>query len=360
MELTVGDLLKNLIFKNIQPGHDKDVAKDLWKEITKNIEETNTELKRFIRYFWLSRYGFVQEKKLYKEIKNKIGQSDWPAFLQELKESSQIYNSILVGDKSDFADYESHCFKIFSSISAIRLMGVSQCYVLFLSILSNYNRLGFDPYRYFQLIEKFTFQYSVVCKLPGNRVEKIYSKYAVEIDSAARNLAGDKKTRKLNSIFSRLEAEIKNEAPSEILFLDSFSDISYKKSKEVIHLITYMLNEIDAFYKKGDEYQINPKTINIEHLLPQNPDKEWGLNKQDIKGYVNKLGNLTLLSKEINGRMENAVISKKLPLLKESEIAMTKNLVTLLEELDCHWDENQIALRHQTFAEIAYKEIWKL
>lgn len=187
MELSVGDLLKNLIFKNVPPGEDRDFAKDVWKEVTKNIEETNMELKRFIRYFWLSKFDFVQEKKLYKEIKRNIADSEMQNFLQQLWDNSALFNLLLEGDESDYDRFGDNYKKIYQSVFALRLMGVTQCYVLLLSILRNFEKIGFDPYKTFQLIEKFTFQYSVICKLPGNRVEKIYSKFAIEIDKAAKN-----------------------------------------------------------------------------------------------------------------------------------------------------------------------------
>lgn len=359
MELSVSDLLKNLIFKNIKPGEDRDFAKEVWNEITKNIEETNTELKRFIRYFWISKYNFVQEKRLYKEIKKKIAQSEWQSLLQDLWDNSHQFNHLLEGGEADFREL-SHGYKIYESVFAIRLMKVSQCYVLLLSILRNYKRLGFDPYRIFQLIEKFTFQYSVVCKLPGNRVEKIYSKYALEIEAAAKNGPNEKVTRKLQSIFSRLEKELKSEAPSETLFMEYFPELSYKSSEESRRLIKYILGKINDFHRETDEYLINFNTVNIEHLLPQNPDQEWNLSKKDIKDYVNKLGNLTLLSHIINSKIQNSIAPKKLPELKKSELAITKKLVKLLDDLDGQWGEEPIIARQKELAEIAYKSIWAI
>ena len=100
---------------------------------------------------------------------------------------SRNYNMLLEGDKSVFRDLKGHgtqdlqicpCNTAHERISMLRASSVDT---------ENYNSLGFDPYHLFQFIEKFTFQYSVVCKLPGNRVEKIYSKYALEIHEAARN-----------------------------------------------------------------------------------------------------------------------------------------------------------------------------
>ena len=56
VDLSVGDLLKNMIFKNIPERDSKDFAKEVWSQITSNIESTRTEVKKFIRYYWLSKY----------------------------------------------------------------------------------------------------------------------------------------------------------------------------------------------------------------------------------------------------------------------------------------------------------------
>ena len=48
VDLSVADLLKNLIFKNIPAEDDRDIAKEIWQEITSNIQATNTEKKQFI------------------------------------------------------------------------------------------------------------------------------------------------------------------------------------------------------------------------------------------------------------------------------------------------------------------------
>lgn len=360
MELSVGDLLKNLLFKNIQAGDERDNAKEIWKEITKNIEETNIELKRFIRYFWLSKYDFVQEKRLYKEIKNNIADTEMQNFLLDLRDDSVIFNRLLEGDEGDFANYGKHQKLIYQSIFAIRLMGVTQCYVLLMSILRNFSKLGFDPYKHFQIIEKFTFMYSVICKLPGNRVEKIYSKYAIEIEKAAANGPNNIVRPKLEAIFAQLKNELLSITPSEGLFLEYFDVVSYKNSVESRMQIKYILEKINSHFESYNEYRINFDAVNIEHLLPQSPSKEWNLTKNQIKNYVNKLGNLTLLSTKLNSEVQNSTIDVKLPMLKKSEITLTKKVVEFLENKGCTWGEDQILARHKELGEIAYKKIWKM
>jgi len=359
MELSVSDLLKNLIFKYIVPGDNKDFAKEVWKDITKNIEETNIELKRFIRYFWLSKYHFVQEKRLYKAIKNNITDEQMVNFLISLRDDSINFNMLLEGDERDFEELGAHYKKIFQSVFAIRLMGVTQCFVLLLSILRNFPKLGFDPYKTFQLVENFTFKYSAICKLPGNRVEKIYSKYAIEIEKAAFNGPSEKVRKDLNSIFDRLTNELIKEIPSEGLFNENFSEVSYKKSTQSRMLLKYIMEKINSYYSNTDEYLINFDTVNIEHLLPQNPDKEWSLSKSQISEYVNKLGNLTLLSEKLNSKIQNAMIAKKLPLLKKSKLDITKKVVEYIESENYVWGKDQIITRQKKLAEISYENIWQ-
>ena len=63
-ELSVADLLKNYIFKNIKIKEKKELEKtqDKWKQIVENVDETNTDLTKFLRYFWMSKYSFSTEK----------------------------------------------------------------------------------------------------------------------------------------------------------------------------------------------------------------------------------------------------------------------------------------------------------
>ena len=355
IDLSVSDLLKNLIFQKIPAADNRDLAKDIWQEITNNIQATGTELKKFIRYYWLSKYPFVTEKKLYREIKKRI--TDWKALLDELRESSEWYNVLLEPSEEAYQELKNGD-KIYDSILALSLMDVSQCYVLLMSILRNATKLGTDPTRVIQLIEKFTFQYSVVCKLPGNKVERMYSRYAQQIEQAVAGVPAKRLPGKIQQIFASLEKELKAECPPYELFNENFADISYKNSDQSRRLIKYILNQIDKHYRPTAEYRIDFSNVNIEHVLPQNPDPAWKLTKAQIAGYVNKLGNLTLVAKKINAKVQNKPIPQKLHELRLSALPITKQLVDELEKLEGKWGESEIAARQDRMAELAYKEVW--
>lgn len=356
LELSVADLLKNLIFRRITTDARGDKAKDAWQQITSNVEKTGTELRKFIRYFWISRNKFVSEKQLYREIKREV--SDWPGLLEDLRKDSEWYNKLLEGDQEDFAEFK-HGPAIFKAVLALRLMKVSQCHVFLLAIIRNYERLGTDPVGVFQFIERFSFQYSAICKLPTNRVEKTYSKYAIKLQKAftakPKAIPGE-----VQKVFQQLKKELTELLPSEQLFTESFREVSYSRSEAARLLTKYILAEVNNHLQTTDELIIDFNKVNLEHILPQNPHADWKLSKAAIKPYVNRLGNLTLISGVINSSIQNGVIEKKLPELKKSKLPVTIAVVARLKRLKNVWNEAQILRRQEELGKLAYEEIWFL
>jgi uncharacterized protein with ParB-like and HNH nuclease domain len=354
IDLSVSDLLKNLIFSKMPASSTRDTAKEKWVQIGNNILASGSELRRFIRYYWLSKYSFVTEKRLYREIRNTI--KDWNVFLDDLYVASEIYNSLIVPDESNY-DNLKNGDKIYDSLLALSLMDVSQCYVLLLSIIRNIDKLGMDPTRIIGIIEKFTFMYSVVCKLPTNKIEKIYSRCSIDLETAIKEVPSNKLVGTINSILAKLEDTLRKETPRYAVFRDSFDGFCYKNSEKSRSLIKYALDQIDKQYGTR-EYKINFNIVNIEHILPQNPDLAWGLSRSKISPYVNLLGNLTLLSEKINSKVQNKIVSEKLSDFKNSEIAITKLLVADLEKNGHVWGKDQIYSRQEDLAKLSYDKIW--
>ena len=355
IKLSVADLLKNLIFKKLPATDIKDYAKDLWSEITENIQATNTELKKFIRYYWISKYAFVSEKRLYREIKKEI--ADWKELLEDLWFASSWYNKLLDGGPDSFSDFK-HGARIFKAVFSLRIMRVTQCYVFLLSLLRNYEKLGTDPVHVFEVVERFSFKYSAICKMPSNRVERLYSRYAILIEKTIHRTPNKKVAGEIQSIFSKLEDELSSISPPRDFFIDNFYKVSYKKSAKSRHLIKYIFSEVDSHYRPTDEVVINFSEVNIEHILPGKPHEGWGLTANEIKPYVNQLGNLTLLSKQLNSKIQNGILSNKLPYLEESQLPVTQKLVEFLKENDVKWGQEQIIERQQHLAELSFDEIW--
>ncbi|MCD4780312.1 MAG: DUF262 domain-containing HNH endonuclease family protein [Candidatus Omnitrophica bacterium] len=358
VDLSVADLLKNLIFKKIPAKPDKDFAKDVWYEITSNVQATNFEVKKFIRYYWLSKYAFISEKKLFRGIKKEI--TNYNDFIQDLWEASEAFNNLLEGSEEDWKDFVKDGEKVYKSVFAIRLMSVSQCHVFLMSLLRNKSKIKTNPNRVFKIIEKFTFSYSAICKLPGNAVEKIYSKFARELETVVMKSNEKKISGEVQAIFEKLIKELKDHVPSYELFKEKFFEVAYKNSEKNRCLIKYILERLNEALCETQEYDINFSKVNLEHILPQKPSKDWGLKKDKIKSYVNKLGNLTIIDKKINSKAQNKLVKDKFEFLEKSVLPINQKLVEELKSNNFKWGEEEINKRQDLLAKISYEQIWKI
>jgi len=357
-DLTIADLLKNFLFSRLLPTTENDVdfAKKTWSTIENNIENAGARLtiSKFIRYFWLSKYTFVPEKKLYKEVKRLIKEPN--TFLSDISKASDYYYKI--ANKSinptawleEFKD-EKTGRRIHESLIGLRTMGITQCYALLFCLLINKDRIGFDFSDTFKVIEKYHFAYSAICKLPGNIVERTYFNTAQEIQQALKIDNVKKRTKVIQSILTKFKNKL--DYPKKEFFIEKFMDVEYTDHSLVIYILSTIEKQM-GFREIRYEFD----RTNIEHILPREP-KEWGLFKKDIQNYVDKLGNLTLIAEKINGSMGNKPLREKIKLFKNSKLSTNKKLVKTFKLLKYKWGEKEINERQRELAEFAYDTVWK-
>ena len=365
MELTLADLLKNLIFRNLRPNEEgEDTAQRQWDQIIENLDGTGFPMKKFIRYFWLSKYDFLTESKLFDAVKQKLKvekMQTWQQFLDDLVNESARLRRLTHPDFEDYSELDSPR-RISEALEAISLMGVSQVYVLLLAISRNLS-LKKKWQGDLEFLENFCFRYNVIGKGQAVRVEKSFSNYAREIEGV-RKLEGGARIKKLNSILDRLRNDLsqlaKNHVPKE-LFVEGFNrEMRYSTTPKKKHILGYVLLKLNDHIGGGTgELQVDPRMVNIEHILPQKP-VQWGLDEKEIEDYVHSIGNLTYLSKKLNSEIGNKPIVEKIVKLKDSELPMVKKLVKTIEENQLVWNDKAISARSNHLAEMSFEEVWKI
>ena len=356
-DLTAADLLKNHLFSKIHNNEDGiDSAKESWLNIENNVEGAKgLSVSKLIRYHWLSKYSFVSEKNLYKEIKRTI--TDPVTFLDELVKSSDFYQKMTSSDinekiwQDEIGDRKGG-LKIYEALKGLSVMGITQSFPLLLCLLANRERIGIDLSKIFKIIENYHFVYSAVCKQPGNKVEKVYFQTAKKIQEALQSRNKDKVRVGVESALNEFKNRL--EVPNRDFFIEKFMDIEYKNYP----LVVYILSNVEKAKGGTDEQIVNLKKVNIEHILPKDPS-EWKLTKKDIKDYVDNLGNLTLISERINGSMGNQALEEKLDWLKKSKLHINQELVKRVE-LNNKWGKKEIDDRQREIAEFAHDVVWKI
>lgn len=361
-DLSVADLLKNMIFKEIDvEDSGRDPAKEKWDDIKENLIPTGYEMAKFVRYHWISsRQKGVTMGKLYRSVKENTSSRAWAELLNQLRSDSKLLRELCTGDIPN-PNNSSAITDINKSLNSISEMNYTQCFILLLSLFRNRERLGISWDELKKLtswLENFNFVYHKVCKLPGNRMEKFYSNVAVNIHSIDGEDTDARVISNLNAIYDKFS----NERPNKDTFIKSFvENIKYVNSTTSKRLIRYILRTIDEYnHPRQQSEMVVIESISIEHILPQNP-VNWNLDEDEVKGYVNLIGNLTLVGQPFNSEAQNFTLERKVGIFRESSIVSTRQLMAEIEnDLNMNWNDSTILERTRRIAEIAYDEVWTL
>ena len=357
VDLSVADLLKNLVFKKIRVSDGADNAKNKWEEMRTEIQATSTELTRFIRYYWISKHNPCPAKRLFREIKRAT--TDWQGLLDDLHRDAGVFNDLYACNEADWMARRIHA-DTYRSLRAIKRMNFTISYIFLVRLFSNLQRLGLSPRSIVRTIERFTFLYSAVSRQPINKCEKVYSQHAKQLHEAVQ--VQDPKQRRVavEKVFAGLRNALIALVPAREVFKEAFMGIGYKNTQQARLFVGYILDTVNASIAPTNELLIDPNNVNTEHVLPQSPANGWGLSKSDVAPYVNLLGNLTLVDKRINSLAGNDGLAEKLDILDKSELPVTKALVREIRASGLSWGQAEIEHRQGRLAELAYDDLWKI
>jgi hypothetical protein len=192
----------------------------------------------------------------------------------------------------------------------------------------------------------FIFNYFVVLNYPGNWFFQKMHSYAGEFNLLHRNSSVS--ARKYKNKFNDLMNAFKEKIPENSVLYEEYESsaiarLKYSTSPNDVAIMRYLLNKIEANLRPsgvgnfrsspltGDDQNIvidtlvaggwNDSLVEVEHILPRNPlesndssvdwDQDnndlrnWNTTKSEMKPYVNKIGNLALLEKQINKDVSN-------------------------------------------------------
>lgn len=362
VDLSISDLFKNLILSKVKGDAAKqERAINKWSEITQIVKELNISkfnLNTFLRYYWITGHTYVGERELYKKIKKET--LNYEELLSDLHQAAinlrvlysddafEIQNMMPKGTELKVA------VKINRSLQGLRAMN-TQSYIVWLIALTSARSLRLVKPSWIanslSQIETFCFRYFGVSKQPANRIEKEFAKLSRSLQDA---LSQDDIKRVQTVVLNEWSntAKLEKLLPSEEQFFEDFSTISLQSNNKVFirYLMTKLEENLDTAEKVVDQY-----AVNIEHILPQKPDKEWGITGNELKENINRLGNLTIVLEKINSSIGNKPIGEKIKKLEESSLKINQNLVEFIRSEGVLWTADQISKRQLSLAQLANK-----
>jgi uncharacterized protein with ParB-like and HNH nuclease domain len=346
-DLTLSDLVKSHLSRLLKPPNKGvDIAKDKWSEIAETFEESQADLSvsTFIHHFWLSRYDYITEKKLYKALRKRIKKDDAGKFLDDLLKESKIYRQIY---EPSYKKWKKDDLDIRDSLDAMNLFRIRQQLPLVLAVMRHYEDGTLKPKHVKEIlsaVENFHFVFTAVTsQRSSGGISFMYA-------SAAKNLHEASSLSDKVSALDALEKKLRTKIPGYAEFEAGFVELRYSsKMTKQKNLVRYTLSKICQRNSSGTP--LDPDKLTIEHLAPENPAKAGGLTDEQIAS----IGNLIVVDQTLNNKLANKNVVDKKKILESANIWVDPVFFKAAS-----WGPTEIASRARTLAAEAYNKVWKL
>jgi hypothetical protein len=322
--LSTPDLLRNFMLDEAASDEDREQISLNWEDVLELEENTHSE--DFIRHFWLSRYGDVKTRSLYREIKDRVLREEIPVMRlsRELSDEAEIYEAIVTADDDDP--------EIQRQLKGISLLGANAVLPAALSAFVVGNS---DQQK--QLLRALVILYirhTIVGGLENAKLEQLVFRIAREV----RN------TRD----FAAAISAIRSFSPSDQDFLENLKTVRISRSGAA----RFILREIEmAKRPSASEVSVEDvPLVNLEHIYPKNPSFGSLPNHEEV---VDRLGNMTLLRQRLNAAAKSGTFASKKPFYQNSDLLITNELSSLE-----NFGVPEVEARQAAFAEFA-GGIWR-
>jgi hypothetical protein len=333
------DLLKNHLFSKSK-SHLPEV-KEKWSALKENLLDIDPK-NSFLSHFWSSFYGRSSKTGLFRVIRDQIDNAAQAVdFANKLADASRVYAALQNPSSSYWDEYSQETRK---NLLTLRLLESQQSLPILMAAAEKFD------FNEFQKLTKTLVVMAVRYNFIGEERTGVSSNYYSEIPKKIRSGEYSKSAH----IFRHLKPIY----PSDIDFKESFINKTISDTKRA----RYLLIEIENMLS-GEEKVVNsdPEKVNLEHIMPKQSNQYWnqeqtGIESESRSFYVNKLGNMALVSKDKNKRVGSKSFEEKKQQLftLQTEFSLTKSISNFKR-----WDKDSIDQRQKLLAEHAIKT-WRI
>jgi uncharacterized protein with ParB-like and HNH nuclease domain len=356
-ELAVSDLVKNRLYSEATDEISR--AQQLWEQMENDLGKR--PIPDYLRHYWIAKKTeakksddkktdnkniIVREKQLYREISQDIKNSKVSTLtlLADLQSSAQDYAKI--SDYDLWPEDPAYDRGLEESLMDLKLFRVVQCNPLLLNAIQKFQSPTAIA-KTFRIVANFSFRYFIIGNQSPGNLELQTGTIAHNIRTGAIS-----KPEEVSDAFRAISPDTK--------FRDDFTYAVIPKSNAKI--ARYILGKINNHMARqtGSEQIANPdaKEVNLEHILPQSPSKEWLANfskDSDPTDYIYRVGNLTLLKAKKNSGSGNETFSKK----QEAALNGSSLIINSYFKGLTKWGDKEIEERQVALAKMAV-EVWRL
>lgn len=348
-DLALTDLVKNHFTKLLRPKNQSlDQPKIKWNKIRETVEGSKAELDTdtFIYHYWLSKHDYLAAKNIFKEFRRIVVSKNASEILTDLVTNAEYYRAV---NEPDYWKWNKQSADAKSSLQALNLFRVRQQVPCTLSLMRAYEDKKIKLAQFIKAlgdIEKFHFIFTAITSQRSSG--GISGMYA----SLARQIANIANAQEATPVLNELKAKLKERIPSSAQFLAVFPELIYTNTASKQRaLVKYVLAKLSR--AQGHAFAADLDDLTIEHIFPQSKidEKTW------TSGIVGQAGNLVLVTKSVNEKLENKSFAEKKIILRANKCA------DLLP--DYFWSAaditpDLIARRTNELASLSYEKVWKI
>lgn len=293
------DLVKNKIFEVLKKQEPADFAEESWKQIksTLNAGKETVGIATFYRHFWISKYKKTYSSKLYDAFNSSIPKTEniYRDFLNDMLINAKLYMQIVNPKREDYNDRKEYYWLVQSLNALNNCFNVVQIRIAFVSLFSLKNSNIIDHKMLkeaVKYVENFHFAYNAIVSGRANKLETIYSTFAIELRKAT-----NKDTAKV-IIKTKLLDPLERLFPSFDEFCSKFILLTYSKKENPSNIKTkYAINNLNCYFSNTEIFE---DTGSIEHLVAETDG-----------AHVSGIGNLILLEQQLNADAGAVTYSEK-------------------------------------------------
>jgi len=313
--LSTADLLRSWLLHH-SPVADREEIIECWSDVFESAG-IGEGAQTLIRLSWVSRYGDVKERSLYKVISHKLTDDHTTsvAYSRLLRDDALFYKAIRDGETTDRKERDTWL--------ALATLRAQSGYALLIAA----NRSLDEPTRrrisaaLFSLIVR----YNIIS-------DKDRARFETTMFSAAKAISdGGGEAAPL--------ALLRAISPSDDEVRQNFASLSFGRPQTSIAQV--LLRAIEYRLRNTEELIIaTPEKVHLEHIYPQKPAAADRFANHD--DYVGRIGNLTLLDHRLNQEAQNSDFTDKRDrFYRDSAIFLTQELLAKVAWTPADIDERQ-------------------
>jgi hypothetical protein len=336
--LTISDLLRNYL---MSLGRDAAGLKSIqaaWSQVLLNLglQQEENVFVDFLRQFWSSKHGAVREKELFTSIRGKVGSRSAALELaKELPEASRYYAALLDSKHELWAEFPPEAK---ASVEALIRLDLGQYRPLALAVLEKFDEQ--EKVRTLRALVSWAMRGLVVGGVGGGVTERAYCVAATRVRSGALTTA------------TELLRQLIPIVPGDDEFETAFARARISRPG----VARYVMASLErAARRRANAELVDGKfeDIRLQYVLPKTAQaRQWpGIDADELRGLINRVGNLVLLSDE-DPELAGNTFEERQETFAESTVGLTREVAEYER-----WDGEAIQQRQTALAQRA-KAVW--